>query len=187
MPLGSNETKKVNVRIIAATNRNLKELIKDKFVREDFFYRIHIIPIYLPPLRDRIEDIPLLIEHFMKMYGGPYTPLAGKILDQFLNYNWPGNVRELQNVIHRYISMKKLDFTGLPKVKTKLQQEQIQNPEESDMQGKMGSYEKEIIESTLKRYQWHRTQVAKALGINRKTLFIKMAKYGLQKPQNGAK
>ncbi len=119
----------------------------------------------------------------MKMYGGPYSPIAGKILDQFLNYDWPGNVRELQNVIHRYISMKKLDFTGFPKAKTTIPQGQMKNVGASNIQDMLDSYEKEIIEKTLNQCEWHRGKVATALGINRKTLFTKMMKYGLHKPQ----
>lgn len=186
IPLGSLENRRVDVRVIAATHRNLKELIKGRFMREDFFYRVHIIPIYLPPLRERKEDIPLLIDFFVKKYDGHCPPISGKILDQFLDHDWPGNVRELQNVIHRYISMNKIDFTGSPKAKTRPGKAKTQSPKAGNILNAMASYEREVIEEALDRCHWNRTQAAASLGINRKTLFIKMNKYGLQPPPVGA-
>jgi len=186
IPLGSTETRETDVRIIAATNRNLKELIRDRSIREDFFYRVHIIPVYLPPLRERKEDIPLLIDHFIRSHDSHCPPITSRMMDQFLDYDWPGNVRELQNVIHRYISMKKLDFAGSPMVRRHTRKSKVTTMNLGDMQGMMDSYEKELIENALNHCRWNRTQAAAALGINRKTLFIKMNKHGLKQPQNGA-
>jgi PAS domain S-box-containing protein len=185
IPLGSLENRKTDVRIIAATHRNLRDLIKGRAMREDFFYRVHIIPIYLPPLRERKEDIPLLIDHFVKRYGGDCPPITGKILDQFLGYDWPGNVRELQNVVHRYLYMNKIDFSGSPKTQRRVGRARTQSPKAEDMLTMMESYEREVIENALARCRWNRTQAAVALGINRKTLFIKMNKYGLLQPHTG--
>ena len=106
-PVGSNVIKNADVRIIAATNRNLRDLIKKGAMREDFFYRIHILPIYLPPLRERKDDLPLLVDHFLQMYDRNHPPLPGHVAESLLNYDWPGNVRELQNVLHRYHDFKK--------------------------------------------------------------------------------
>lgn len=178
IPLGSNVSRKTDVRIIAATNRNLRGLIKEGLIREDFFYRIHIIPIHLPPLRERKEDIPLLIDHFLKMHGDPRKNVERIQMDQFLDYDWPGNVRELQNVVHRYISMKKLDFSGSSGTgKNVLQSQPV--PEDVGLASLLDSYEKEVIQKTLIKYQWHRGKAAEALGINRKTLFTKIIRYGL--------
>ncbi|HPR53351.1 MAG TPA: sigma-54-dependent Fis family transcriptional regulator [Deltaproteobacteria bacterium] len=185
IPLGCNEIRKADVRIIAATNRNLKKLIKGRSIREDFFYRVHIIPVYLPPLRDRKEDIPLLIDHFIKTHGGPCPPITGRMMDEFLAYDWPGNVRELQNVIHRYISMRKIDFSGSPKASHSSGKVKALSLEAGNILNMMESYEKEIIEDALNRFRWNRTQAAAFLGINRKTLFIKIAKYGLNQPRYG--
>ncbi len=185
-PLGSTEARKADVRFIAATNRNLKDLIEGRSIREDFFYRVHIIPIYLPPLRERKEDIPLLIDHFVAAHGRPCPPITGRMMNQLLDYDWPGNVRELQNVIHRYASMKKIDITGLPGTKSSSVKGKTQTPLAGDILSMMESYEKEIIEDALKRFRWNRTQAAASLGINRKTLFIKMNKYGLSVPRHGA-
>jgi PAS domain S-box-containing protein len=184
-PLGSNKIRKTDVRIISATNRNLQDLIREKSFREDLFYRLHIITIYLPPLRERKEDIPLLIDHFIKAYGAPCPPVTGKIMDQFLEYDWPGNVRELQNVVHRYISMKRIDFIGLPKTMNGNVRARTRVKEIGNIQEMMDAYEKEIIENALNRFRWRRAQAAAALGINRRTLFDKMIKYGIQKSQIG--
>ena len=114
MPVGGSQVKKADVRIIAATHRTLQERVKKGLLREDFFYRIHIIPIYLPPLRERREDIPLLIEHFQKTFRYDRKPqvIPGRIVEAMQNYDWPGNVRELQNTLQRYLMLGKLDFTG---------------------------------------------------------------------------
>ena len=113
-PVGSNTIKNTDVRIIAATNRNLRDLVKRGVMREDFFYRIHILPIYLPPLRERKDDLPLLIDYFLQLHDKNHPPLPGNIVEALLNYDWPGNIRELQNVLHRYMTLKRLDFAGGP-------------------------------------------------------------------------
>lgn len=186
IPLGASGIRKTDVRIIAATNRNLQDLIQDKSIREDFFYRVHIITIYLPPLRERKEDIPLLIDHFIKLSGGDAPRITGRIMDQFLEYDWPGNVRELHNAVLRYVSMKKVDFAGLPKAGHGVLRARKDIAATGHIQDMMNAYEKEIIEAALRRFHWRRAQAAAALGINRKTLFVKMMKFGLHPPQNGA-
>ncbi len=184
IPLGASGIRKTDVRIIAATNRNLQDLIQDKAIREDFFYRVHIITIYLPPLRKRKEDIPLLIDHFIKLSGGDAHRITGRIMDQFLEYDWPGNVRELHNAVLRYVSMKKVDFAGSPKAGNSVLRAKKDVAAIGNIQDMMNAYEKEIIEAALHRFQWRRAQAAAALGINRKTLFVKMMKFGLRPPQN---
>jgi len=111
-PVGSSVNKLSDFRIIAATNQNLLEQVRKRGIREDFFYRIHVIPINVPPLRDRKEDIPLLMEHFLKLYSenGDPPPVPGQVLEALMSYDWPGNVRELQNAIQRYIAVKRLEF-----------------------------------------------------------------------------
>jgi len=111
-PVGGSLPKGSDFRIISATNKNLRELTQNGKIREDFFYRIHIIPIYMPPLRYRKDDIPLLVEHFLGLYSSENNILTipGQVLETLINYNWPGNVRELQNVLQRYFAVKHLDF-----------------------------------------------------------------------------
>lgn len=111
-PVGGLEVRITNQRIIAATNRNLEDSVANGEMREDFFYRIHIVPIYLPPLRKRKEDIPLLIDHFMKTAdpANGHTDITGEMITMMIQHDWPGNIRELQNVLHRYKTLNHFDL-----------------------------------------------------------------------------
>jgi transcriptional regulator with PAS, ATPase and Fis domain len=205
-PVGSNTIKNTDIRIIAATNRNLRDLVKRGLMREDFFYRIHILPIYLPPLRERKDDLPLLVDHFLQFHDKNHPPLPGDIVEALLNYDWPGNIRELQNVLHRFLTLKRLDFTGMPI--TRLAQPQREIPKNgnlirtgiasntfTDGQTQQSQYhddiqveeppmnlktiERDNIMRALSGHNWHRGRTASALGISRRTLFRKMQKFGL--------
>lgn len=183
-PVGGSEIKKARVRIVAATNRDLKKEVQKGRMREDFFYRIHIIPITLPPLRERKDDLPLLIEHFLNIYASSENMpvLDGKVLGLLYNYDWPGNVRELQNVLQRYITMKTLDFMSVAVPRTSPVSEDTafsvaENPESLDVA--VESFEKNIILGVLEQKKWQKNKAAAALRIDRKTLFRKMKKYGL--------
>jgi PAS domain S-box-containing protein len=180
-PVGSRVIKKPNVRIVAATNKNLTESVAKGEMREDFYYRIHIIPIYLPPLRERKEDISLLVYHFLREYSDDENihSIPEHIIKSMQNYDWPGNVRELQNAIHRYITLKKIDFMDIPQSKPDEpdiipEDITIQNHRDVELRMMMENFEKKIIKSTLERHRWHKTKVASILGIDRKTLFRKM-------------
>ena len=113
-PIGGSQVKTPDLRIIAATNRDVAEQVRKGVIREDFFYRIHVIPIHLPSLRERKEDIPLLVEHFVEKFGKGKNlpPLTPRIMEALRAHDWPGNVRELQNTVFRYLTLKKLDFAG---------------------------------------------------------------------------
>jgi len=187
-PVGSNQSKTADVRIVAATNRDLQLLVKNGLMREDFFYRIHILPIHLPPLRERKEDIPLLVEHFMELFGSKRSvpPLTNKLMEKLHHYDWPGNVRELQNAIVRYCNQKTLDLTGAA-TKPEAPPDQMSYPDTEGIGPKnlhdmLAKYEKLLILTTLNQHQWHRQKVAAALSIDRKTLFNKMKRYGLLSP-----
>jgi len=187
-PVGSNQNKSANMRIVAATNRDLQLLVKNGLMREDFFYRIHILPIHLPPLRERKGDLPLLIEHFMGLYAGKRSvpPLTAKLMEKLYHYDWPGNVRELQNVIVRYCNQKSIDLTGAS-AKPEAPPDQMSYPDAIGLGPKnlnemLAKYEKLLILTTLNQNQWHRQKVAKALSVDRKTLFNKMKRYGLLTP-----
>ena len=183
-PLGSGQMKKADCRMIAATNRDLKEFVQKGLMREDFFYRIHIIPITLPPLRDRREDIPLLIQHFLKDHclGNGSSIIPDDVMEALVRYDWPGNVRELQNVLHRYLTIKKLDF---------MYPEHIAYDHESDennaiiqshgetLDAAMANFEKKYIIGTLEEHRWHRGKACTMLGISRNTLFRKMRYHGM--------
>ena len=192
IPLGGSKSEQPDVRIIAATNRDLQEQVKQGNMRKDFFYRIHIIPMALPPLKDRKEDIPLLIEHFMKKFSNSEndspSPLPLKTQNALFSYHWPGNIRELQNTIHRYITLRKLDFMETPIPTAKYPDEQPYNlpeaeinNEELDYKTSMEKFERKLFLHALEKHQWHRERAAASLGLPRRTFFRKLAKVGLNK------
>ena len=183
-PVGSAETKNCDIRIIAATHKNLVENVKKKQMREDFFYRIHIIPITLPPLRDRREDIPLLIEHFLGLERVSEKPpiIPAKIMETLYNHDWPGNIRELQNVLHRYMTLKQLDLGKGYEPHPHVDEDVILvnlGRENIKLGHTISNFEKIVIERALKKAQWNRGQTATILGVDRKTLFRKMKAFGL--------
>jgi len=189
-PVGGNTVKKPNLRIIAATNKNLKEYVKKGLIREDFFYRIHVLPVTLPPLRERKEDIPLLVDHFAKIFSEPNrdTPISHDFLIAIKDYPWPGNIRELQNVIQRYLTLNKIEFSELKQVSHEEPKQRIttvdNKREEKPLQGVINQTEKQLILSMLEKHQWRRNEVAKLLDINYRTLLRKIKKYDLKHNKN---
>lgn len=181
-PVGSTISKKTDIRIIAATNRDLKALVRKGLMRQDFFYRIQIIPVYLPPLRERKEDIPLLLDHFFEQYEKKdIPPITARIKEAMQSYDWPGNVRELQNTIHRFVSLKKLDFIEMDSMDS-IYGEELPDMDFDDsvsLTQSMETHEKKQLEKALNNHNWHKTRAAEALKIDRKTLFNKMKKYDL--------
>lgn len=182
-PVGGTMVRKPNIRIVAATNRNLKELVQKGLMREDFYYRVHIIPIKLPPLRKRKDDLPLLIDHFLAMYadGKEAPPITGAILAAFTRYNWPGNIRELQNVLKRYVTLRKIDF--MDPLEVGMAPDGGEGPLGDPGRGlteAVDAYEKRLIEEALKRTHWQKGRTAELLGIHRKTLFTKMRKHEMK-------
>lgn len=183
-PVGSVNVRKPDFRIIAATNRNIRKLLEKGQMREDFFYRIHIIPIQLPPLRERKEDIPLLAEHFLKKYKTTEhpVPLTGRIMDALLGYDWPGNVRELENSMQRLINLGHLDFQRTPVGPSAGALPPLEDDLgvfELPLRQAVMSFEKRYISGVLDKYKWNRTRAAEQLGIERKTLYLKMKNLGL--------
>ena len=207
-PVGSNTIHNSDVRIVAATNRNLREMVQQSAMREDLFYRIHILPIYLPALRERKEDLPLLVDHFLQLYDKKHAPLPAHILEALQNYDWPGNVRELQNVIHRYLTLKRLDFGGMPTNRQARPEAIASKNDDSITEGFAASpdhgqakpsqsnavmtkkesamtlkaNEKDLVMKALSENHWHRRRTAESLGIDRKTLCRKMKKFGITQP-----
>lgn len=183
-PIGSTRAKKSDARIIAATNRNLKDLVKKGLMREDFFYRIHIIPIQVPPLRERMDDLTLLVYHFLKTFSEKQGEaiLPEKALKAMLAYDWPGNVRELQNVIQRYVTFKTLDFLDV----TPLESDESEpfgptfTPEigrDFKLRGVLENFEKRILSKAMQQEKGNRTRAALALGTERRSLQRKLQKY----------
>ena len=180
-PLGSGRSKKTDVRIIAATNRDLKAMVKNGTMREDFFYRVHIVPITLPPLRERREDIPLLVDHYLSVLNdkGERATIPGDVMGSLLNYDWPGNVRELQNVLQRYLAVKRLDFMQTEEQSDVIRSACARVGNEGGLREILHEVEREIILRELERYRWSRTRVSTSLGLPRRTLFRKMKIHGL--------
>ncbi len=184
-PLGGIKTKKSDFRVIAATNRDLVKLVKEGQMREDFFYRIRILPVQLPPLRERREDIPLLIDHFLSALNKGADPpkhLPVRVREAMETYDWPGNVRELQNVLHTYVTLGKLDLMGQISMETDENGPGPQNLgwEGNGLRRQMDILEKRIILDALERTRWHRGKAARLLQLNYKTLQRKMKAHGIK-------
>lgn len=183
-PIGSTETKNPDVRVIAATNRDLADLVQKGRMREDFFYRIHIVPIRIPPLRERKGDLPLLVYHFMQTFYGDdkETIIPEKIFKTMLNHDWPGNVRELQNAIQRYVTFKSIDFLNItqPVSDRPMGVEHPEGPVSLDHTGLRGvliDVEKKIIAKVLKQNKGNRTHAARALKLERRSLQRKLKRF----------
>ncbi|MGH9650677.1 MAG: sigma-54 interaction domain-containing protein, partial [Terriglobales bacterium] len=188
-PLGSNEEVKVDVRVIAATNKDLQQRVREGAFREDVYYRISVIPIELPPLRDRREDIPLLAMNFLRKFARAMNRPIHKIDEEAMKalerYDWPGNVRELENAIERAVVLCKghlIDVDDLPPKLVSAAQSTLDpdDLENRSLREAMEEPEKRILETALRANGWNRQLTAEKLGINRTTLYKKMKRYGLE-------
>ncbi|WP_300670116.1 sigma-54 dependent transcriptional regulator [Desulfoluna sp.] len=182
-PLGGTELKKPDLRIIAASNKNLKKMMNEGRMRSDFYYRIHVIPITLPPLRNREDDVLLIADHFLKTFneGKGISVLTPQEVDRIKHHPWPGNIRELQNALRRYQSLKSLDFLTIePQSAEKVTQPPGEREEaRPTLQDALLRYEKKILLEALENNRWHKAMTAQELGISRKTLFRKMKACGI--------
>jgi len=177
--VGGTRTINVDVRIIATTNKDLKKAMKEGHFREDLYYRLNVIPIYLAPLQERKEDIPLLAQHFLKKYsfqnGAKIKSISEKCLDLMISYGWPGNVRELENVIERAVVMVDHEVL-LPEHLTSIYTLSTEN---SFFSGEISleEMERRLIEETLRRVNFNRTKTADILGVSVRTIRNKIKKY----------
>lgn len=183
-PIGEHTPRRTDVRIVAATNRDLSWLVSQNLMREDFFYRIHVIVITIPPLRERKEDIPLLIEYLLKRTSEGHTlpTLPGHILEALYSYDWPGNIRQLQNTLSRYLTVGNLDFiapAASEPPKDVVRGVQTRPLSEPPLTEEIERLELQRIRQALERHHWHRGKTAQELQIPRRSLFRKMKKYGL--------
>ena len=184
--VGSNKTQTIDTRVLLASNRNIEDEVKHGRFREDLYYRINVVTIDLPPLSDRVGDVPLLAKHFLQMYCIQHNREKLGINDDALEYlerySWPGNIRELENVIERAVLLSKGKFIGtddLPNVIKQDQSRQQKAYQAMSLKDAMSEPEKNIIRQALEANHWNRQETAKALQINRTTLFKKMKRYGL--------
>ena len=203
--LGGQKVIPVDVRIVAATNRNLEEMIRRNQFREDLYYRLNVVPLVLPPLRDRREDIPLLVNHFIDKFNRDNSrsvTLGDGVIDLLVDYEWPGNVRELENMVERLVVMAREEKIAVEDVRKAMtlyprpgraevspEREREEHPErstrrsfpepggEKGLLGAVGSLEREQIEAVLKRYGYVKTRAARALGVTPRQLRYRMIKY----------
>lgn len=186
--VGGTETIKVDVRVVAATNRDLEQLVEEKKFREDLYYRLNVVSIYVPPLREREEDIPLLVEHFLSKYAAenrkPMPRISPAALDLLVRYRWPGNVRELENMIERLVTLSQ---SGLILPEDLPRRLRINAPDVD-----MGSFptgvslsqiEKLYIQKVLEETGGNKKRAAEILGIDRRTLYRMAARLGINLKQ----
>ena len=189
-PVGGTKTHKVDIRLILATNGNLEELVAQGEFRQDLYYRINVITLMQPPLRERMGDIPLLAQHYLdefrKQTGKSVTGFNEQALQMLQRYQWPGNVRELVNVVERAIVLTKRTVIGIEDFPDALRRGATA-PDASQTRGgganlkaALANPERQIILDALENNGWNRQNTAELLGINRTTLYKKMKKYGIQ-------
>ena len=189
--VGGVTTIRVDVRVIAATNRKLEQLVQQKKFREDLYYRLNVLPIALPPLRERTEDIPLLVNAFLKNFstklGKRLAGIRKAAMDALVGYRWPGNVRELQNIIERIVVLSEGEYIEVEDIPYAIRHPA--SPVSSDLLPALdepkdifplAAYEKQIIRLALERYGSY-TAAGRALGITHKTVAAKAQKYGIRK------
>lgn len=188
MRVGGSHSIHVDVQIIAATNQNLKQMVTENTFREDLFYRLNVLPVTLPPLRERTSDIPMLVEHFLKDIGyrlnrktAGVTPEVMKLLE---SYHWPGNIRELENLLERMVAFSSDGFSiGIENLPV-----EVIMPKDSTSQSRLPMdslpearerFEKIYIISALRKTGWNQSETARILGVHRNTLLKKIATYGI--------
>jgi len=187
--LGGEQTVNVDVRILAATNKDLLQEVKSGIFREDLYYRLNVIPVQLPPLRQRRNDIPMLARHFQQKFaadhGGPPKDFSSEAMRRLFDHHWPGNVRELENSIEHAVVLSKdrespIDVTYLPSA---LIIENMLAPEPAPAKSRtILDNEKELLKDVLEECNWNKSQAALRLGISRSTLYDKLKRYQLAKP-----
>ena len=197
--LGGEADVRVDTRVIAATNRNLEEAVREGSFREDLYYRLNVVVVHLPPLRDRIDAVPLLADHFLQMYNEEYGKSTGQVsastLDVLMKYHWPGNVRELENMIKRMVVLGTenaiLQEVGTREAPSHFEDSDKNDPLGADFSEQMDFdlkaiskraaqvAEKRVIARVLERTRWNRKEAAEQLQISYKALLYKMKENGL--------
>ncbi len=194
-PVGSSKTQKVDVRVIAATHQDLPGLIKQGRFREDLYYRLNVLPIEVPALRDRIEDLPLLIHHFLDLArqerNARIEGVSDQAMQRLMDYNWPGNVRELENLTERLtvlVGVGEIEIDDLPE---HIRAEPITQPWAPrvpstgiEFNKVVARFESDLIEQALEHTHWNKNRAAGLLGLNRTTLIEKIKKRGITRPDD---
>ncbi|NIM19530.1 MAG: response regulator [Candidatus Latescibacteria bacterium] len=188
IPVGGTNPIRVEVRLVAATNADLEKAVKQDKFRADLFYRLNVIPIHLPSLRKRKDDIPLLVNHFLRKFNENLSPKDQKVITKqamevLVNYSWPGNVRELENVIERAVILAESQEIGVEEIPDKLRQREQsgQHLIMDKAQVTLEELEKEYLIKVLNDSNWQKKKASAILGINASTLYRKIQRYGLEK------
>lgn len=191
--IGAKQDLKVDVRVVAATNQNLDRAIKEGRFREDLYYRLNVVKIEVPPLRERKEDIPLLCQYFFKKFKQEYNSdierMPGSVIDTFMNYSWPGNIRELENMIRRLVVLKDEKYVlkdlALPVQTIPAQEAEIDLPGTLSLKEiskrKAGEIERDVILKALVENKWNKKKTSEALDISYRSLQYKVKEYGINR------
>jgi DNA-binding NtrC family response regulator len=185
--IGGNRLIPVKVRLVAATNANLLEKIKNRQFREDLYYRLNVVPIHVPPLRERIEDLQTLSELFLDRYNKKFNRhvkgFKKEIFEILATYDWPGNIRELENFVQRIVAITNKDYVGFTDIPLEYQLHKVEKTEVAEgeelLQKTLDAFEKSFILRILDEEGWNQTQASKRLGIHRKTLEYKVKRLNL--------
>ncbi len=191
--VGGTRTIKIDVRVIAATNRDLKKAVEESAFREDLYYRLNVVPITLPPLRQRRDDIPLLVEHFIGKYNREFNRkvkgFSAGATAALYQYDWPGNVRELENVIERAVALaqgENISLRELPLDISILDHDMIEDLQKHgwSLREARHQFEKQYVLNILEKVRWNQTEAARVLGLHRNTLLWKLQRLGIDsRPQ----
>jgi len=193
VPVGSSRTERVDVRIVAATNQNLPQLIRERRFREDLYFRLAVVPIEVPALRHRREDIPLLVRHFLEVQRRSYPEIQGvteAALKRMVEYDWPGNVRELQALIERLTILRRTGWIDEPELPSNVVGHALERPTVSlpatgvDFEALVSSYEQELILQALEATGWNKNRASQLLGLKRTTLVEKIRAKGIAAPDS---
>lgn len=182
--VGGNKPQPVDVRVIAATNKDLKTMVDEKQFREDLYYRLNVVPLRLPPLRERKDDIPLLTQHFLRELGGEHVKVVPEAYERLRQYDWPGNVRELQNIIEQTFVLRqhddRIELDDIPdNIVPKYNGNSMPYIDIPPQGIILDDVEKNLIQLALKKTNNNQNQAAKLLGITRQTLIYRMKKYAI--------
>ncbi|QOK25416.1 sigma 54-interacting transcriptional regulator [Cytobacillus oceanisediminis] len=182
--VGSTSPVKVDVRIIAATNRPLEKMMEEKRFREDLFYRINVVPFMIPSLRDRMEDLSLLIDSFIKKItkksGKRISAIEDEVIEKFHQYSWPGNIRELENVIEASIHLTSNESITTESLPDYMKESAVYPVGKKNLKDILEETEKRILTQSLSKYNHDRLEAAKALGISKSSMYEKLKKYGIE-------
>jgi two-component system NtrC family response regulator len=188
--VGGNRIIKADVRIVCATHQDLEARVKEGLFREDLYYRIHVVTLKIPPLRERREDIPILVDHFIQRFAGENRKsiqgLSREARDLLMRYDYPGNVRELENIIERAVVISRSDILSIDDLPfdatlaSRMADIEADSAQEGALQHAVETIEKQMIRDALEKAAFNQTQAARSLGLSERALRYKLKKYGLK-------